>query len=247
MIEVTGLEYIRRNFSLNGLNFTITEGSINGIGGLNGSGKTTLVKNLYGFLKPEGGTILIDGKSVESMPIKEIASKVSVVQQEQPIPMNFTVNDVVSLSGYSRKDASISVDECLSLCGILQLKNREFSTLSGGEKRIVMFAAALYQNTKYVLLDEPMTFLDIDKTVTVMSLIRQMKRMGKTIIVVSHDINFLYNFCDYVILMKSGGIAAQGKPQEIFTPDVLKQVFNVEFNRYESAEGTRFYPVIESS
>ncbi|KAA8921858.1 ABC transporter ATP-binding protein, partial [Thermoplasma sp.] len=196
----------------------------------------------YGFLRPSGGAVYIDGKNVSGMKPRDVASLVSVVHQEQPVPMNFTVRDIVSLSGYSRRREGPSVEECLEACGIMHLSDREFSTLSGGEKRIVMFAAAMYQNTKYILLDEPMTFLDIDKAVKVMSIIRRFREEGKTIVIVSHDINFLYNECDNVILMRSGEILYQGDPKKVMDEQSLYEVFSVKFRRYESAEGVRFYP-----
>jgi len=242
MIEAERVSIDRKTFRINGLSFSIVENAVNGIGGLNGSGKTTILKAMYGFLKPSEGAIYIDGKDVSTMSPKQIASLVSVVHQEQPVPMNFTVHDIVSLSGYSRRSPGPSVDECLEACGIAHLSQREFSTLSGGEKRIVMFAAAMYQNTKYILLDEPMTFLDIDKAVKVMSIIRRFREEGKTIVIVSHDINFLYNECDNVILMRSGEILYKGDPKKIIDESTLYQVFSVKFGKYESAEGVRFYP-----
>ncbi|WP_297215910.1 ABC transporter ATP-binding protein [Thermoplasma sp.] len=242
MIEVENLSIDRKTFRINGVSFSIVENGINGIGGLNGSGKTTVLKAIYGFLKPSGGAVYIDGKNISGMKPREIASMVSVVHQEQPTPMNFTVRDVVQLSGYSRGQGGPGLEECLEACGIDHLSDREFSTLSGGEKRIVMFAAAMYQNTRYILLDEPMTFLDVDKAVRVMSIIRRFREAGKTVVIVSHDINFLYNECDSVILMRSGSVLYQGDPRKVINEKTLYEVFNVKFGRYESAEGVRFYP-----
>ena len=95
MIEVENLSIDRKTFRINGVSFSIVENGINGIGGLNGSGKTTVLKAIYGFLKPSGGAVYIDGKNISGMKPREIASTVSVVHQEQPTPMNFTVRDVV--------------------------------------------------------------------------------------------------------------------------------------------------------
>ena len=87
-----------------------------------------------------------------------------------------------------------------------------------------------------------MTFLDVDKAVRVMSIIRRFREAGKTVVIVSHDINFLYNECDSVILMRSGSVLYQGDPRKVINEKTLYEVFNVKFGRYESAEGVRFYP-----
>ncbi|MGC8608812.1 MAG: ABC transporter ATP-binding protein [Thermoplasmata archaeon] len=243
MITVENVEFGRKTFRINGISFKIYDGKINGIGGLNGSGKTTILNIMYGFLKANDGAVYIDGKNLQAMKVKDVAKYISVVHQETPNPMNFTVYDVISLSGYSREKNGLTVDQSLELCKISELKTRQYSELSGGEKRMVLFAAALFQDSKYVMLDEPFTFLDVDKMMRVSEIIKRMRDMGKTIVIVLHDVNQLYNLCDNVILLKAGKKIAEGEPDKVMNSKILYEVYGVNFSDYDSVEGKRFYPV----
>ncbi len=243
MISVENVGFGRKVFRIDDMSFSIYEGQINGIGGLNGSGKTTILNIMYGFLKADSGSVYIDGKNLNGLRIRDVAKYISVVHQETPNPMNFTVYDVVSLSGYSRENGKLTVEKSLELCKISHLKTRQYSELSGGEKRMVLFAAALFQDSKYIFLDEPFTFLDVDKMMRVFEIIKQMKEMGKTIVIVLHDVNQLYNMCDNVILLRSGKKIAEGEPAKVMDSETLLKVYGVNFSSYDSVEGRRFYPV----
>ncbi len=167
MISVENVGFGRKVFRIDNMSFNVYEGQINGIGGLNGSGKTTMLNIMYGFLKADSGSVYIDGKDLNGLRIRDVAKYISVVHQETPNPMNFTVYDVVSLSGYSRENSKLTVEKSLELCKISHLKARQYSELSGGEKRMVLFAAALFQDSKYILLDEPFTFLTVKEIILV--------------------------------------------------------------------------------
>lgn len=132
LLEAKNLVYRRGKFSLNDISFTAESGTITGIGGQNGSGKSTLLRMLYGFHKPEMGDVLVGGTSIRSMSPREISRRISVVNQEVSEPFNFTVGEVVSISGYSLENERSAVSEVLSLCGIDHLENRPFNEISGG-------------------------------------------------------------------------------------------------------------------
>lgn len=241
-IDARDIEYGTQNFRLNIDHITIEEGSITGIGGPNGSGKSTLLKILYGYLKPIKGTVLIDGSSISELRGARAAGKISVVQQETPTPMNFTVENIVSMSRYNDPVDESKVRESLDRCGIAHLQHRKFDELSGGERRLVMIAGALYQGTEIIMLDEPTTFLDVDKELRIVDLIVNLKQLGKTVIVVLHDVNLLYRICNRVIMMKEGRVMGEGYPSIMFTPDLLRDIYGSSFLSFTTPDGTTWMP-----
>ena len=241
-IEMRDIEYGNQNFHLNVDHITIEDGSITGIGGPNGSGKSTLLKILYGYLKPIKGTVLIDGNSINELRGAKVAGKISVVQQETPTPMNFTVENIVSMSRYSDPVDYSKVRESLDRCGIAHLQHRKFEELSGGERRLVMIAGALYQGTEIIMLDEPTTFLDVDKELRIVDLIVNLKQIGKTVIVVLHDVNLLYRICNRVIMMRDGRVMGEGYPSRMFTPDLLREIYGSSFLSFTTPNGITWMP-----
>ncbi len=241
-IDARDIEYGTQNFRLNVEHITIGDGTITGIGGPNGSGKSTLLKILYGYLKPIRGTVLIDGNNISDLRGAKAAGKISVVQQETPTPMNFTVENIVSMSRYNDPVDESRVRESLDRCGIAHLQHRKFEELSGGERRLVMIAGALYQGTEIIMLDEPTTFLDVDKELRIVDLIVNLKQLGKTVIVVLHDVNLLYRICNRVIMMKGGRVIGEGYPLRMFTPDLLREVYGSSFLSFTTPDGTNWVP-----
>jgi iron complex transport system ATP-binding protein len=241
-IEARDLEYKNQSFSLNVDSITIEEGGITGIGGPNGSGKSTLLKILYGYLKPLRGAVLINGEDLRQMKSINVARSISVVQQETPTPMNFTVENIVSMTRYDSPPDRERITESLKLCGIEHLRSRKFEGLSGGERRLVMIAGALYQGTDVIMLDEPTTFLDVDKELRILDLITDLKMLGKTIIVVIHDLNILRRICNRVILLRDGKVIEQGYPSKIFTSEILQRVYGSSFLSFSTPDGIVWKP-----
>ncbi|WP_162509391.1 ABC transporter ATP-binding protein [Thermogymnomonas acidicola] len=217
------------SFSVRDVTIPLEKGRINGIGGKNGSGgKSTLLRAIYGYLRLDRGAILIDGREIGEYSERERASKISVVHQEHPEPISFRVRDIVSLYG-TWSGSSLSLESVAARTGIAHLMDRDFSTLSGGEKRLVMIAAALYQDTEFVLMDEPTAFLDVDRELLVYDLIRQASLMGKTVVVVLHDVNSLAALCHRITFMKEGQVVAHGRPEEVLRTDILERVYDTGF------------------
>ena len=239
-IEVSGVCHSAGSFRLSDVSFSIHGGKINGIGGKNGSGKSTLLNMLYGYNRPESGSILIDGRDIRSYTEHELSRKMAIVRQEAPEPINFSTTDVISVFGYSNGYTKTGLSSVLETCRIAHLAHRDFNSLSGGEKRLVMIAGAIFQDSEVLLMDEPTTFLDVDKDAFVQSLIADLKSRGKTVVVILHDINLLYRLCDNVIFLKDGKVVAEGAPESVFLPETLRNVFGVDFISYESPEGRRF-------
>ena len=245
-LEVENLNIARKGFSLKDISFQVQDGAFFGIGGENGSGKTTLLKAIFGVTKAASGRIIVEGRDIYEMIPREIARKISYVPQETPLPMNLMVSDILDISSYSSPDRTISVEKAISICGISKYVEREFSTLSGGEKRLVMFAASIAQDSDIILMDEPTTFLDIEKRTRILSLMKNMKKMGKTIIGVFHELDILYNFCDSIILLKEGRCMGSGNPGSVMNEDTLRETFGVSFALLDTEFGMRFEPRVEA-
>lgn len=241
-LEARKLSYSRGPFSLRDISLSVASNTILGIGGPNGSGKSTLLKLLYGFYRPTGGEILVDGSPISGMNPSTVSRKMAVVSQEISEPFNFTAGEVVELSGYSRSDDAVTVLDSMESCGISHLRYRPFSELSGGEKRLVMIAASIYQDSEVILMDEPTAFLDVDKEMKVVNIIRKLKEKGKTLVLVLHDINLLYRISDTVSLLKQGEVVCSGPVKEVLTVENLQRAYSVKFRVLEDGGPYRFAP-----
>lgn len=229
-------------FSLTNISFSVKEGSIFGIGGENGSGKSSLLKILFKHYQHTSGSILIDGKDISNLRQRELARIIAYVPQETPLPMNMKVGDILEIASYSIGNNRETIEYAISLCGIKEFEERDFSSLSGGEKRLVMFAAAIVQNSDIILMDEPTTFLDVEKRMRVLSIIHKLRDSGKTLIGVFHEIDILSEHCDSIILLKNGKQLIWGNPREIVDENILSHAFNVNFTKYKTPFGIRFEP-----
>ncbi len=231
-------------------------GSFYSILGPNGSGKTTLLDLISGFLKPFSGHIEIDNTQVPLLSKKEIARKIALVSQDYSINFPFIVKDVVMMGRHpyiprfsppSAQDLD-KVEYAMELCGISHLSDRKVNELSGGERQRCVFARALCQDTKVLLLDEAFSSMDISHTLQMLSLIkRSVKKRDILVISVFHDLNLASSFSDELVMIKNGKIKAFGKSEEILTQENIKTVFGVEsiveFNDHARARQV-YYPSI---
>lgn len=243
-VELNDVNYSSGEFHLSEINLRIQPGMVTGIIGKNGSGKSTILRLIHGDIKPLSGQIKVDGMPVKTFNSMELARKMSFLQQEMYDPLNFTVRDVMSVSGYSHNGDTN--DKCLlSLeeLGISGLMNHNFTMLSGGERRLVTIAAALYQDAEIMIFDEPTTYLDIDNQQTVHRLLKKLKERGKTIIIVMHELNAINSLSDDIIMLRSGRILSSGPTKETMTIENLRNAFNVNFEELHSSSGNLFYSV----
>ncbi|WP_066873908.1 ABC transporter ATP-binding protein [Clostridium mediterraneense] len=233
-LKIEGLEYeIGKQKILKGIDLEIPKGKFVGIIGPNGSGKSTLLKNIYRVYKPNKGKIYIDGKEINEMKSKEIAKELAILAQESSTQFDFTVEDVVKMGrypyksmfeDYSKEDIKL-VDGMIKRVGLEKYKDRNFNTLSGGEKQRAFIARALVQDTDFIILDEPTNHLDITYQIQLMDII---KDLNVTVFAALHDMNISAMYCDYIIVMKQGEILKSGTVDEIFTSETIKEVFGVD-------------------
>jgi iron complex transport system ATP-binding protein len=219
-----------------GLSLTIAEGRITSIVGANACGKSTLLRGLARLLKPRGGAVHLDGRSIATLPTREVAKRLVVLPQAPIAPEGITVVDLVGrgrfphrglLRTWSSSDEA-AVAAAMEATGVLDLAERPIDELSGGQRQRVWIAMALAQDTPVLLLDEPTTFLDVAHQVEVLDLLTDLNRTdGRTIVLVLHDLNQACRYSHHLIAMRDGSIAAQGTPAEIVTADLVEEVFGM--------------------
>jgi iron complex transport system ATP-binding protein len=217
---------------LRDVSLAVDPGSITGLIGPNGSGKSTLLRCIYRALKPDSGSITLDGNDLIRMDSRETARRVAVVLQEYPSDFQFTVGEIVSMGRNPHKgmfDRDTSEDrgiirDALTRVGLAGFSHRNFNTLSGGEKQRVIIARTLAQQTDFLVLDEPTNHLDIRYQLETMELVRD---LGLTTLAALHDLNIAADYCDLIHVIDSGRIVASGRPSEVLQPDIIAEVFGV--------------------
>lgn len=222
---------------LDGVSFDLREGEILGILGPNGCGKTTILKNLNRNLKPSAGTITLGEDDLEDITKKAIARQIAVVPQTNEIKFAFTVRDIVSMgrtpflksfTGESSDDLRI-IDSALEKTGLMPFQDRYINTMSGGERQRVIIARALAQTPRIILMDEPTLHLDINMQFELLDLIYGLARESHlTVVIVSHDLPMVARYCDRVMLIKDSLVHSIGTPEDVLTPESMRDVFKVD-------------------
>jgi len=224
-------------FKLESVDLSIQKGELVGFLGPNGAGKSTLLRLMVGLLKPLSGEILVEGRPLSSVRVKERAKKIAFVAQSTDFPFPLSVWEIVEMGRHpflgrfemmSAKDKSIC-ERALKLCDVWDFKDRSFNELSGGEKQRVLLASALAQTPQALLLDEPTLSLDLEHQLRLFEIIHTLHRTeGITVVVATHELNLANRFLDRLVLMKKGKIEADGKPAQVLTSARIQSVLNVK-------------------
>ena len=230
------------NEILKGVGIQAGPGDFVGIIGPNGSGKSTLLKCVYRTLKPDEGAVLLDGNSLLSMSYRQSAKSIAVLAQHNYYNFEFSVRDVVLMGRSPHKKAMERdnaqdyriVDEALDTVGMLPFRERSFQTLSGGEQQRVILARALAQQTPCLILDEPTNHLDIKYQLQLLDIV---KGLHKTVISAIHDLNIAAMYCTWLVVMKDGQVITQGTPRQVLTPELIREVYEVEATVSTDAQG----------
>ncbi|MCT8978162.1 heme ABC transporter ATP-binding protein [Clostridium sp. CX1] len=246
-VQVQNLDYSYEDKKiLQDININFKENKFYSIIGPNGSGKTTFIKNLSKILEPKKNSILIEDKDIISYKNKELAKKVSTVPQNTILDFDFSALDIVlmgrspyisRLQSENDKDMEL-VKNAMEMTNTWQLREKNISSLSGGEQQRVLIARALAQDTKIILLDEPISHLDLYHQVELLDTIKFLNR-DITIITVLHDLNLAAQYSDEILLMSKGRIISQGSPEEVITKKNIKEVYNMDVHLLKNPSNGR--------
>ncbi len=239
MIKISNLtfSYTSQNQNiLNKINITFNENEFAVILGPNGSGKTTLIKLMARFIKPVQGELYLRGIPYNRISTKEFYKKISYVPQKFFSIYPYTVFETVlmgrslnfSLLGFEHESDIEKVELVLEELNLSHLAKKKISEISGGELQKVIIARAIVQDSEVILLDEPNTHLDVKHQIQIFELLKSLKKSGKSIIAVSHDINLASFYADRIILLKNGTIHYDGSIDEILKEDIIEEIFEIE-------------------
>lgn len=219
--------------AIHNITIGVAEGEFVGLIGPNGSGKSTVLKNVYRGLIPDSGTITLDEENLLTMPYKKSALKMAVVGQENEVPFDFLVEEIVAM-GRSPHKKLFDVDDAhdkemvyhaLEHLGMQDMAKRNYSSLSGGEKQRVIIARAVAQESNFFILDEPTNHLDISYQIQIFDFI---KRLKVTVLSAIHDLNMAALYCDRLYVLKEGKIILEGTPEDVLTAETIYQVYGVQ-------------------
>nr|WP_047928294.1 ATP-binding cassette domain-containing protein [Enterococcus faecium] len=225
---------------------TIPEKKLTAFIGPNGAGKSTVLSMISRLIPKDTGEIYLDHNEVKAWKSNELAKKLSILRQSNEINVQITVKELVEFGRFpytkgklTTKDQKI-VQESPEHLGLEEIADQSIDTLSGGQLQRAYIAMVLAQDTDYILLDEPLNNLDMNFAVQIMQILKNLvQKIGKTIVIVLHDINFAASYADEIIAMKDGKLFTQGTTQEMIKKDVLDELYEMDIRICE-IEGRRF-------
>jgi iron complex transport system ATP-binding protein len=235
MIQVSGVskkygsQQVVRSVSCN-----IPKGGVTSIIGPNGAGKSTLLSMVSRLAPMDSGSVAIDGLNVAATAGDVLARKMAILRQENQLTVRLTVRDLVGFGRYPHNKGRpttedlVHINQALDYLNLTELADRFVDELSGGQRQRAFIAMVLAQDTDYLLLDEPLNNLDMKHSVEMMRLMRRLvDELGKTVVLVIHDINFASCYSDTIIAMQDGAITHQGSPAELMTAEVLEEIYDM--------------------
>ncbi|MCX8997242.1 ABC transporter ATP-binding protein [Rhizobiaceae bacterium BDR2-2] len=237
MIEISNVSKTYGNKPVvDGVTLNLPRGGLTSIVGPNGAGKSTLLSMIARLMPMSAGSVTVDGLDVTKTPGDVLARRLSILRQDNHVAARLTVRDLVSFGRYPHSRGRLTaqdlrhVDDAIDYLGLGALSERFLDELSGGQRQRAFVAMVLCQDTDYVLFDEPLNNLDMKHAVSMMRLLaRAASDLGKTVVVVIHDINFAAVYSNYIVAMQDGKVIRQGAPDEIVQPDVLEEIFGTPF------------------
>lgn len=236
MIEV---ENVSKSYGptvvVDGVSLSLPRGGLVSIVGANGAGKSTLLSIISRLLPMSAGRVSVDGLDITTAPGDDLARRLSILRQDNHAIARLTVRDLVAFGRYPHSKGRLTagdkehVDRVLAYLDLEGFAGRFLDELSGGQRQRAFIAMVLCQDTDYILLDEPLNNLDIKHAVALMKLFRRTADdMGKTFVIVLHDINFASCYSDRIIAMRAGRVVRHGPPAEIITPPVIAEVYGLD-------------------
>jgi len=222
---------------LDGLSMAIPKGKITSLIGPNGAGKSTLLSIISRLIDQQEGSVLLNAKNIASYKSRALAQQLSILKQSNHLDLKLTVEELVSFGRFPYTQGNLNaedhqkIDEAIEFLNLKSIRHSFIDELSGGQKQRAFSAMVVAQDTEYILLDEPLNNLDMKHAVNIMKTLRRLTdELGKTIIIVIHEINFASCYSDYIAALKNGRVLYFDEVGVVIQPDILKEVFDIEFN-----------------
>ena len=223
---------------VNDVSVNIEKGKITSFIGPNGAGKSTLLSIITRLMKRDLGEVYIEGKEISQWDKKELSKKIAILKQSNNLNMRLTIRELVSFGRFPYCEGRLTeedekfVDDAIEYMNLVDIQNKYLDELRG--RQIAFIAMVIAQGTEYIFLDEPLNNLDMKNASSMMKVLRNLcDELGKTIILVMHDINFTACYSDYIVALKDGKIARQGTVDEIINEDILREIYEMDFNVQE--------------
>ena len=231
------LEHISKHYHektvVRQVSLDIGEGQFTAFIGPNGAGKSTLLGIMSRLMNPDAGQVMLDGENLQQMKNAEIAKKMAILKQANHTELRLSDEDLVAFGRFPYSHGHLTaqdhqmIDQSIQYMELEPMRHQQLSELSGGQRQRAYIAMVLAQDTKYILLDEPLNNLDMKHSAQIMRVLKDLcVNHGKSIIVVIHDINFASVYANQIIAMKHGELVYQGTPQQIMHEDILQDIFD---------------------
>ena len=238
MIEIKNiLKKYKDRSVVDNVSFNIEKGKITSFIGPNGAGKSTVLGIVTRLIAGDGGDVVIEGKNLSDYHTKELAKKIAILKQSNNISLKLTIRELVGFGRFPHSQGNLNVedekyiDEAIEYMKLTDIQDKYLDELSGGQRQRAYIAMVIAQNTEYILLDEPLNNLDMSHSVQMMKVLRNLcDDLGKTIVLVMHDINFASCYSDNIVALKNGRIEKVGKTEEIVQKEVLEDIYEMNFD-----------------
>ena len=225
---------------VNNVSLQIKRGKITSFIGPNGAGKSTVLGMMSRLLKKDSGEVFIDGKEISKWDTKELSKVMGILKQSNHLNVRLTIRDLVAFGRFPHSQGNLTsedqvkIDEALAYMQLQDIQHKFLDELSGGQRQRAFIGMVLAQDTDYIFLDEPLNNLDMKHSVQIMKMLRRITdELGKTVVIVIHDINFASCYSDEIIALQDGEIAVTGTVNEIMQASTLSKLYDMEFNVQE--------------
>lgn len=237
MIKIKGVSKKYNNrLVVDNVSLNIEKGKITSLIGPNGAGKSTLLSMITHTADRDGGNVYIEGKEIEEYSKEEFAKKVAILKQSNNFNIRLTVKELVEFGrfpysqGRLTKEDNKYVNEAINYMNLHDIENKYIDELSGGQRQRVLIAMIMAQNTEYIFLDEPLNNLDIKHSVEMMKVLRKLvDDLGKTVVIVIHDINFASCYSDYIAVLKNGKLIKINTAENVVKKEILEDIYEIDF------------------
>jgi len=236
MVDIKGVfKTYNKKVVIEDVSLTIPKGKITSFIGPNGAGKSTLISMVSRLIAKDEGMILIDGEDISKSKDSELARKISILKQSNAMNVKLTVRELISFGRFPYSKGNLKkhdwekVDEAIDYMELESIQHKYLDELSGGQRQRAFIGMVLAQDTEYILLDEPLNNLDMRHSVQIMKTLRRLvDELGKTIVIVIHDINFASCYSDEIVALKNGKIVKHGPTCDVIDQCVLKDIYDMD-------------------